>query len=313
MTDTGPGVVVGARVGPFEGCVDRDLVRRYAAATADPSPGVRAGEAVPAVAIATQIWDAQNAARAAAVPAWLQQEASGGVHGEHDIVLHRPIVPGEPLRTWVEAHGARPAGRNALVTLRYVTLDAAGATLAEQWWTTVYLGVTCAATGEPPRRRTPSPRRPGPARWARATWPSTRAWPAATPRCPATGRPTTSRSRRPGAAAFDRPFLHGLCTMALCARGVVEQRRGRRPRSGPAPRRPLRHPGAAGRDAAAPPLRRRGPAPTASRPTAPAPPSSPTAAPSCADRRRPGRGDPCEGRERLYRSSGKADTLLGSC
>ncbi len=27
-------------------------------------------------------------------------------------------------------------------------------------------------------------------------------------------------ARRSG---FDRPFLHGLCTMALCARGVVEQ------------------------------------------------------------------------------------------
>jgi acyl dehydratase len=27
-------------------------------------------------------------------------------------------------------------------------------------------------------------------------------------------------ARRSG---FDRPFLHGLCTMALCAQGVVEQ------------------------------------------------------------------------------------------
>ena len=222
MTDTGPGVVVGARVGPFEGCVDRDLVRRYAAATADPSPGVRAGEAVPAVAIATQIWDAQNAARAEAVPAWLQQEASGGVHGKHDIVLHRPIVPGEPLRTWVEAQGARPAGRNALVTLRYVTLDAAGATLAEQWWTTVYLGVTCAATGEPA---------PGHALAEEARARPLGSLDLAVDEGMARRYAEVSGDWSPhhfdvGAAwrsGFDRPFLHGLCTMALCARGVVEQ------------------------------------------------------------------------------------------
>ncbi|MBO0732575.1 MAG: hypothetical protein J2P57_25165, partial [Acidimicrobiaceae bacterium] len=82
---TSPGVVVGARRGPFSGCLDADFLRRYAEATNDPSAQVRAGSAVPAVALVTQIWDAQNEGRNAAVPAELQQAATGGVHGEHEV------------------------------------------------------------------------------------------------------------------------------------------------------------------------------------------------------------------------------------
>jgi acyl dehydratase len=202
---TGPGVVLGTRVGPFAGCLDADVARRYAP-----------------VAIVTQIWEAQNAARAAAVPEWLQQEAAGGVHGEHDVVLHRPIVPGEPLRTWVEAHGARPAGRNALVTLRYVTLDAAGGEVAEQWWTTVYLGVTCDPTGDPAPSHTLED-----AAGARPVGSCDLAIDEGMARRYAEASGDWSphhfdveAARRSG---FDRPFLHGLCTLALCARCVVEQ------------------------------------------------------------------------------------------
>jgi acyl dehydratase len=202
---TGPGVVLATRVGPFAGCLDADVARRYAPA-----------------AIVTQIWEAQNAARAAAVPEWLQQEAAGGVHGEHDVVLHRPIVPGEPLRTWVEAHGARPAGRNALVTLRYVTLDAAGGEVAEQWWTTVYLGVTCDPTGDPAPSHTLED-----AAGARPVGSCDLAIDEGMARRYAEASGDWSphhfdveAARRSG---FDRPFLHGLCTLALCARCVVEQ------------------------------------------------------------------------------------------
>src|SRR5207302_11488179 len=105
------------------------------------------GAAVPPVAIVTQIWDAQDAGRAAAVAEEVQTSASGGMHGEHDVVLHRPIIPGELLQTWVEGYASRPAGRNALVTLRYSTFDEHEALVAEQWWTTVYLNTTCAVAG----------------------------------------------------------------------------------------------------------------------------------------------------------------------
>jgi len=191
-------------VGPFEARIDADLVRGYGA-----------------VAIATQIWDAQNEGRAALTPREVQTNATGGVHGEHDIVLHRPIDPGEPLRIWVEGHGARPAGRNSLVTLRYTALDATDAVVAEQWWTTVYLGVTCDPAGEPaPDHAFPDDARSRPIgtytadvdvdmprRYAQVSgdW--------------SEHHFDVDAARRSG---FDRPFLHGLCTMALCAHGVAQ-------------------------------------------------------------------------------------------
>ena len=217
----GPGVVLGSRVGPFHGCLDTDLVRAYAAATDDPSANARAGQAVPSIAIVTQIWDAQNTARAELVPEALQRSATGGLHGEHDVVLHRPLVPGEPLRTWVNGHGSRTAGSNSIVTLRYATVDADETLVAEQWWSTVYLGTTCDRVGEPPSEHA----FPEAARHqlvgtyeididvatARRYADVSGDW--------SPHHFETEAARRSG---FDRPFLHGLCTMALCAQGIVD-------------------------------------------------------------------------------------------
>src|SRR3954451_11101712 len=216
-----PAVILDARRGPFEGSLDASLIRAYAAATNDPSPLVQSGSAVPPVGIVTQIWDAQNEGRDAAVPADFQRAAVSGVHGEHDVILHRPIVPGESLRIWVEGHGARPAGRNSLVTLRYSAFDAGDDLVAEQWWTTVYLGITCEAVGDPaPEHVFPEGARERPLgtysvdvdegmakRYADVSGD----WSA--------HHFDLDAARQSG---FPRLFLHGLCTMALCAQGVVE-------------------------------------------------------------------------------------------
>ena len=173
------------------------------------------------VAIATQIWEAQNAGRAALVPPEVLASAVGGVHGEHDILLHRPIVAGEPLRTWVEGQGCRPAGRNAMVTLRYTTVDAGDQVVAEQWWSTVFLGTSCDRTGEPsPDHAFPEEARRRPAGtyevevdldMARRYATLSGDW--------SPHHFDADAARRSGS---DRPFLHGLCTMALCAQGVVQ-------------------------------------------------------------------------------------------
>jgi acyl dehydratase len=214
-------VVLGTRLGPFAGCLDADLLVAYAGATADPSSRARAGEAVPPVAVVTQIWDAQTTTRTELMPPAMAAAASRGVHGEHDVVLHRPIVPGEPLRTWVEGHGSRPAGRNAVVTLRYLTVDAADAPVAEQWWSTVYLDASCDAVGNPPPGHAfPEEARERPIGtyeieidddMARRYAEVSGDW--------SHHHFDVEAARRSGS---DRPFLHGLCTMALCAQGVVD-------------------------------------------------------------------------------------------
>jgi acyl dehydratase len=215
-----PGVLVGERRGPFPGRLDADFVRRYAEATNDTDPAVRAGTVVPPVAIVTQIWDAQVAGHAELMPAEVRATASGGVHGEHDVVLHRPIVPGEALRTWVVGHGARRAGANALLTLRYETYADDDSLVAEQWWTTVWFGAVCEPAGDaaPPHTFPDDAREhpagdltiPVPAEMARRYAEVSRDW-----------SPHHFELEAARQSGFDRLFLHGLCTMALCAQAAV--------------------------------------------------------------------------------------------
>ncbi len=217
----GPGVVLGTRVGPFEGRLDATHLEKFAAATNDRTPSTQAGSSVPPMAVVTLLWEPQGASRPELVPARLQDAATGGVHGEHDVVLHRPVVVGEPLTTWVEGSGARPAGPNSAITLRYSTFDARGELVTEQWWTTLWLGVTCETSGDPPPGHSfPEAARSRPVgRWredvdddmARRYAVVSGDW---------TGHHLdVEAARRSGS---DRVFLHGLCTMALCGRGIVE-------------------------------------------------------------------------------------------
>jgi acyl dehydratase len=214
------GVIVGARRGPFDGRIDADFVRRYADATRDPVADVRAGLTVPPTALVTKIWDAQHEGRTAAIPGELARSASGGVHGEHDLLLHRPVTPGEPLEIWVEGYGARPAGRNCAVTLRYTTTDANGAVVAEQWWTTVFLGTTCETAGRPaPSHAFPDDARDRPmGSYTVAVDEDMARRYAAVSGDWSDHHFDADAARRSGS---DRVFLHGLCTMALCAQAVT--------------------------------------------------------------------------------------------
>jgi len=214
-----PGVLLD-RLGPFPGRIDAELVRRYAAATNDPNEASRSGSAVPPAAVVTQIWEAQEAGFAALVPAPVRSSMAGGVHGQHDILLHRPIAPGEPLQTWVEGFGSRRGGRHNLVTMRYLTHGDDGELIAEQWWTTVLLQAAGDPVGEAPPDhavdRGAPPSRVGtydvhaddemPRRYAEVSGD----WSA--------HHFDVEAARRSGA---DRTFLHGLCTLALCAQGIV--------------------------------------------------------------------------------------------
>lgn len=172
------------------------------------------------MAIVTQIWEAQLAAFARLVPEPVRSSMTGGVHGEHDIVLHRPIVLGEELETWVEGWGSRRGGRHNLATMRYETRGGNGDVIAEQWWTTVLLH----AVGDPVGEAAPD----------HAFERKAAVHPLATYAC----RIDEDMPRRYAevskdwsdhhftadaaqASGFDRPFLHGLCTMAICVQGAV--------------------------------------------------------------------------------------------
>ena len=213
--------------GPFDTSIDAAMVDRFRATTGTSST------TVPPMVLACRIFEAQNAGRLACVPDAVQRAAGGGVHGEHDLVVHRPLVAGEELRTSVALHGVRPAGGNVAVTLRFSTVaadDAADvaaddaaedvAVVAEQWWTTVLFGTTGEPTGQAaPDHRFPDGARDHPvgthtvdvdADMARRYAEASGDW-----------SPHHFDVEAARSSGFDRPFLHGLCTMALCARAVA--------------------------------------------------------------------------------------------
>jgi acyl dehydratase len=134
-------MVAPARHGPFPGRLGPEAIAAYAAVTGDHTVAVLDGLAVPAVFPVILVFEAQEAARAD-LPATAWERARGGVHGEHDIVLHRPLVPDEPLDTWAQISAVRTtrAGTNVVVHLEQT--DADGRIAVEQWWTMVLLGLT---------------------------------------------------------------------------------------------------------------------------------------------------------------------------
>jgi hypothetical protein len=89
--------------------LDQERIAAYAGATGDPTRAVQAGETVPAVFPIILAFEAQEAARAD-LPDGIWERVRGGVHGEHDIVMHRPLHPGETLDTWAQLLPTTPRG-----------------------------------------------------------------------------------------------------------------------------------------------------------------------------------------------------------
>jgi acyl dehydratase len=118
--------VAPVRHGPFPGHLAPEVIAAYAAATGDQTAAVHAGLAVPAVFPVILVFTPQKAARAD-LPEVVWQRVRGGVHGEHDIVLHRPLVPGErvDMSSWISAVRTSRAGTQIVVQFEQV--DAEGA------------------------------------------------------------------------------------------------------------------------------------------------------------------------------------------
>jgi acyl dehydratase len=209
-----------ARHGPFPGVLDPVTISQYAAATNDTNPAVVAGTAVPATFPVILIFDAQWAANAA-VPKFVYQSGRNGVHGEHEVRLHRPLVPGETLETWSEPFAVRNTRAGVRVVLHMEQFGADGALVVEHWWTIFFPGCdTLADVGpEPPDHTFPESARDHfvgsatehvdldtPTRYAEVS----NDWSA---------HHFDLEAAR--GAGVDYLFAHGLCTMAMCTQAAV--------------------------------------------------------------------------------------------
>jgi acyl dehydratase len=206
--------------GPFPGRLAPEDIATYAAATGDQTPAVLGGMAVPAVFPVILVFEAQEAARAD-LPATAWERARGGVHGEHDMVLHRPLDLDEPLTTWSHISAVRTTRAGTHLVVHLEQFDAAGRIAVEQWWTMILLGLSGVADlgSMPAEHRFPDEARANAIgstsqhlddRLAHRYAEVSGDW--------AAHHFDIDVAR---AAGFDFVFAHGLCTMAICTHRLL--------------------------------------------------------------------------------------------
>ena len=208
------------RHGPFPGRLEPQRISVYAAATGDETAAVLAGMAVPATFPVILVFDAQEVANGD-LPATAWRQAHGGVHGEHDVVLHRPLIPGESLETWSQLSAVRTTRAGTQVVLHIEQFDSHGRLAVEHWWTTMLLGLQGMADlgSMPGDHRFPDAARNDPigssalhvdeqvaGRYAEVSGD----WSA--------HHFDIDAARATG---FDFLFTHGLCTMAMCTHRLL--------------------------------------------------------------------------------------------
>ena len=213
------------RHGPFpsrieSGRIEPHRIAAYAAATGDQTAAVLTGDAVPATYPVILAFGAQEAANSD-LPAAAWQQAYGAVHGAHDIVLHRPLVPDECLQTWAQISAIRTVRPGTQVVLHIEQRDNDGTIVVEQWWTTVLLGLhTMADMGLSPQdHRFPDPARLNPIGEATHHIDKQVAHRYAEVSGDWSAHHFDISAAR--ASGFDFLFTHGLCTMAICTHRVL--------------------------------------------------------------------------------------------
>jgi acyl dehydratase len=212
--------VAPARHGPFHGHLAPEAIAAYAAATGDQTAAVLDGLAVPAVFPVILVFAPQEAARAD-VPEAAWQHVRGGVHGEHDIVLHRPLVPGERLDTSSSISAVRTSRAGTQVVMQFEQVGADGAVAVEQWWTMMLLGLSGIADlgTMPPDHRFPDDVRAHPLGSVSQRIDADMAHRYADVSGDWSSHHFDIEVAR--SAGFDFIFTHGLCTLAICTHQLL--------------------------------------------------------------------------------------------
>src|SRR4051812_40439225 len=93
-----PRIKVGHTVGTYEGIVDAGHARAYALATNDTTPAYFDDGVVPPVFTVSLGLDLLMQSMAESTPPGAIKGGRGGVHGTHDLRLHRPLMAGDAVR-----------------------------------------------------------------------------------------------------------------------------------------------------------------------------------------------------------------------
>ena len=214
---------IGTRYEARTATIDADRARAYAAATNDANPAYRSGALAPPIFAVVPTWDAMMVALHDVVPA---EDQVAMLHAEQDMHFHAPLVPGRRLVTHAEAYSLRSGRMGTRFTMRVVSTDEAGEPVVEQFATMLIRGVEPGDDAGP----TPPPHAfPPEAKAAKLASLSSSVDPDQARRyADASGDHNPIHVDDAAAKAVGLPgvILHGMCTMALCSRAVVDELAG---------------------------------------------------------------------------------------
>jgi len=200
--------------------VDPDHVAAYALATNDDNPLYLDGSAVPPVFAAVVAWSAFWGVPP--IPEEALAGTIGGVHGEHDIRIHRPVKVGGWCHTVGELCAVVCSSAGMNVYMRLSTTDDDGSEVLEQYWSLLYRGdVTGGNRGTPPTDHTfPAEARQRTIGSALLT--TTRDQTFRYAGASGDRNPMHLDDEAAHALGFPRKINQGLCTLGIASRGLIE-------------------------------------------------------------------------------------------
>lgn len=122
--------------------VEPERAIAYAKATNDDNPRHLAGELAPPLFAVVPIWNTLGPAILDVVPAEVLMSV---LHGEQDISIKQPIVPGMELVSKAAPVGVHSGSSGVTVTTRIECATDSGELVNEQWMTSFFRGATGAA------------------------------------------------------------------------------------------------------------------------------------------------------------------------
>ncbi|MEA2900592.1 MAG: hypothetical protein QOH36_479 [Actinomycetota bacterium] len=210
---------VGARP-PCVVTLEPDRVLAYAAATNDDNPAYLSGKYAPPVFGVVPAWDPLITAVFDVVP---PEKKPVMLHAGHDMRFSGPLVPGSTLSTVADRFSVRPSRAGTWVTVRAVSVDLdTGQQVLEQFGTMFVRGWSDVAASGPdrPDHSFPSAGRAEAVAAFEGHVDADQTWRYAA----ASGDDNRIHVDDEFAKGVGLPgiILHGLCTMAMCSRAVIE-------------------------------------------------------------------------------------------
>jgi acyl dehydratase len=196
----------------------------YAAATNDANPRHTSGELAPPVFAVVPIWEAMTTAVATVVPPEVLMRV---VHGEQDILIHQPIVPGRLLRSRAAPVGIQVRPSGTVVVIKTESRDEQGELVNEQWFSAFFRGVNEGDSGgeaAPDHKLTAEVK--GAGVLSEVTYPTDEDQTYRYAEASGDHMPIHLDDNIARSVGLPGIIIHGLCTMAFCSRAVIEELAG---------------------------------------------------------------------------------------